>query len=213
MKKFYYLLSSIAVIVLMTVACEKSSFDDSSVELLQSKELLQGKNSGCTTIQSGELLDSSGEVIMTGYNKSNGYNYQSHIVNYTYSDGWKLVMKWNDAWLSNQDCDGDGELDRPLDEDGNQYYFGSGAWLTNHWTLAYTDEEGNDCVYDEFIKIVALPTDAELSNGYWYTVDGVEIGESIWGQFAIIQYIVNDPCGGTQGIQYNSPDHPGLGNL
>src|SRR4030066_2430907 len=26
----------------------------------------------------------------------------------------KLAMKWNAAWLSNQDCDGDGKLDRHL---------------------------------------------------------------------------------------------------
>ena len=47
MKKFYYLLSSIAVIILITVACEKSSFDDSSIESAQSKESLQGKSDDC----------------------------------------------------------------------------------------------------------------------------------------------------------------------
>ena len=48
--------------------------------------------------------------------------------------------------------------------------------------------------------------------GFFYTADGNEIGEVIWGQFAIIQYIVNDPCEGVHGIQYKSPDHAGLGN-
>ena len=165
----------------------------------------------CTTIQSGELTDSQGNVITPGYNE-NGYNYQAHIYNGEYSPGWNLVMKWNDAWLSNQDCDGDGKLDRPLDENDRQYYFGSGAWCTNHWTTTYTDVDGNECVYDEFIKIVAVPEDAGLTDGYWYAADGKEIGENIWGQFAIIQYIVNDPCEGVEGVQYKSPDHPGLGN-
>jgi len=42
MKRFYYLLSSIAVIVLITVACEKSSFDDSSIESLNHKVSAKG---------------------------------------------------------------------------------------------------------------------------------------------------------------------------
>ena len=57
-----------------------------------------------------------------------------------------------------------------------------------------------------------MPEDANLVNGFWYTAAGVEIGESIWNQFAIVQYIVNDPCEGMEGVQYKSPDHPGLGN-
>ena len=176
--------------------------------LTQKQETVKAK---CATIQSGELTDSQGNVITPGYNE-NGYNYQAHIYNGEYSPGWNLVMKWNDAWLSNQDCDGDGKLDRPLDENDRQYYFGSGAWCTNHWTTTYTDADGNECVYDEFIKIVAVPEDAVLRDGYWYAADGKEIGENIWGQFAIIQYIVNDPCEGVEGVQYKSPDHPGLGN-
>ena len=36
---------------------------------------------------------------------------------------------------------------------------------------------------------------AILIEGNWYTADDVLIGESIWGQFAIVQIIVNDPCG------------------
>ena len=41
----------------------------------------------------------------------------------------KLVMKWNDAWLSNMDRDDDGMLDRHY---GFSSYIGSGAWETNH---------------------------------------------------------------------------------
>lgn len=209
MKKIYLLLSLIAVFTFVVLSCDNT--DDPIESSIQSKN--DNVKVECATIPSGLLKDSKGETITTGYNDF-GYNYQAHIYNGNYGyPNVHLVMAWNDAWLSNQDCDGDGLLDRPLDKDGNQYYFGSGAWLTNHWVETYTDEDGNDCVYDEFIKIVALPVDAYLENGYWYTADGVEIGESIWGQFAIIQYIVNDPCEGINGRQYISPDHPGLGNL
>jgi len=38
----------------------------------------------------------------------------------------RLMMKWNDAWLSNMDRDGDGKLDRYY---GFESYIGSGAWL------------------------------------------------------------------------------------
>ena len=77
----------------------------------------------CTTIQEGVLLDSGGGVIETGYDVW-GYNYQAHMFNGGYCDAYRdaawcqpyrdieLIMKWNDAWLSNQDCDGDGLLDR-----------------------------------------------------------------------------------------------------
>ena len=43
-------------------------------------------------------------------------------------------MKWNDAWLSDVDADGDGLLDRHL---GFDSYIGSGAWLTNHMSGEY----------------------------------------------------------------------------
>jgi hypothetical protein len=43
-------------------------------------------------------------------------------------------MKWNDAWLSNQDCDGDGLLDRHY---GFPSYIDSGAWETNHMLDTY----------------------------------------------------------------------------
>ena len=83
--------------------------------------------------------------------------------------------------------------------------------MTNHWTWTYIDDYGNECEADDFIKIIAAPEGAYVDNGYWYNADGTEIGEVIWGSFAIIQYVLNDPCNGVEGIQYNSPDHPGLG--
>ncbi|MDZ7741078.1 MAG: hypothetical protein U5Q03_04835 [Bacteroidota bacterium] len=118
-------------------------------------------------------------------------------------------MKWNDVWLSNKDCDDDGLLDRHL---GYDSYIGLGAWCTNHWTTTYYDQNGNSCSYDEFIKIIAVPADTTLTNGMWYNPDGDEIGPEIWGEFAIIQQIINDPCEGITGVDYKSADHPGLGN-
>jgi hypothetical protein len=120
----------------------------------------------------------------------------------------QLKMKWNDAWLANTDCDGDGALDRHY---GFDSYIGSGAWETNHQSGSYVDDDGRMCNWNYFVKIVAVPTDATLVNGIWYSADGTEIGPEIWGQFAIIQQVENDPCAGIHGLQYVSPENAGLG--
>ncbi|MCL6101407.1 MAG: hypothetical protein M1292_02795 [Bacteroidetes bacterium] len=104
------------------------------------------------------------------------------------------------------DCNLDGKLDRPAN------YRGSGAWCTNHWTNTYVNDNGQQCHYDEFVKIVAVPLNAVVKDGIFYNADGTEIGQSIWGNFAIIEDIVNDPCANVKGVQYKSPDHSGLGN-
>ena len=173
----------------------------------------------CTTIQDGTLLTTDGSLIETGFDQW-GYNYQAHIFNGMYCDAYRdadwcqpykdvdLMMKWNDAWLSNEDCDGDSKLDRHY---GYVSYIGSGAWLTNHQKGAYVDENGKTCKWNYFVKIVAAPEDAYAEDGFWYTAGGVEIGPAIWGAFAIIEQIENDPCAGIHGMQYVSPDHPGLG--
>lgn len=119
-----------------------------------------------------------------------------------------LMMKWNEGWLSKKDCDEDGSLDRHY---GFDSYIGSGAWLTNHQSGSYIDDDGNVCEWNYFVKIIAVPEDAYEDGGYWYNADGTEIGPSIWGQFAIIQQVENDPCAGISGVQYISPDHAGLG--
>jgi len=181
---------------------------------------LKSADKGCTTIQSGELLASDGSVIETGYDQW-GYNYQAHMFKGGYCDSYRdadwcqeykdvsLIMKWNDAWLSNKDCDGDGLLDRHY---GFDSYRGSGAWITNHQSGTHEDAEGNVCNWNYFVKIVAAPADAIAHEGVWYNTDGTEIGPVIWGDFAIIQEVSNDPCAGQNGLQYLSPDHPGLGN-
>ena len=181
--------------------------------------------SDCVDIKSGTILDSAGNVIETGYDQF-GYNYQAHKFNGTYDgsdrvfDGtyWgdvadyvddKLMMKWNDAWLSNKDCDGDDKLDRHF---GHPSYIGSGAWLTNNVEGDYYDVGGSTCHYVYYIKIAAVSSDDVLVSGIWHGADGVEIGPEIWGQFAIIQSVYNDPCGGSHGVEYLSPARPGLGN-
>ena len=187
----------------------------------------------CTTIQDGTLYGSDGVLLTVGFNEW-GYNYQGHLFNGMYCDyhpiyrpggvyhDWcvanygdvVLVMKWNDTWLANTDCDGDGLLDRYY---GFDSYVGSGAWTTNHMWGSYDGDDGSLCEWDYFVKIVAAPEDAYAAEPCsdegctYYAQDGTEIGAQIWGAFAIIQEIENDPCAGIEGIQYLSPDHPGLG--
>ena len=163
----------------------------------------------CTTIQSGMLLDTAGNTLETGYDQW-GYNYQGHMFNgyydnYTrptvpYDDGDGLQMKWNDAWLSNKDCDGDYKLDRHY---GYDSYIGSGAWLTNH--ITWDDDDGHHMY---FIKIVAAPADAYKMDGTWYTADHMEIGPVIWGSFAIVMEVESG-----LGSIYVSPIGPGFGQF
>jgi hypothetical protein len=173
----------------------------------------------CTTIQSGKLLTSAGDVIDTGYDDW-GYNYQAHMFNGKYCDAYRdaawcqpykdddLEMKWNDAWLSNKDCDGDGLLDRHY---GFTSYIGSGAWETNHQKGTYVDEKGKKQRWTYFVKIVAAPADAKLNGGTWFSADGTEIGPAIWGEFAIIQEISNDTGAGAHGVSYLTPYKAGFG--
>ena len=169
-----------------------------------------------------DKFDADGNVISfvgeTGFDEW-GYNYNAHMFSGGYCDAYqdaawcqpnkddKLIMKWDDAWLSNLDRDGDGDLDRHW---GFDTYIGSGAWLTNHQSGEYLDND-QVCKWTYFVKIVAAPADAYTDAGNWYTVDDVEIGPAIWGQFAIIQEVSNDKCAGDNGMQYVSPYTAGLG--
>ena len=154
-----------------------------------------GKYTACITIQDGGLVDSAGNPISVGYDQF-GYNYQAYMFNGRYCDSDRviggdycdvnLIMKWNDAWLSNMDCDGDGKLDRYY---GNVSYIGSGAWLTNH--QSGTNEDGTKWTY--FVKIVAKP-DANFDCA---DVGGIEI----WGSFCEIQTVSNDPAYDEHGVQ------------
>lgn len=179
-------------------------------------------NKGCTTIQSGLLKASDGTLITTGYDKW-GYNYQANMFNGKYCDAyrnadwcqdWKddnLIMKWNNAWLSNKDCNRDGLLDR---HHGFPSYIGSGAWLTNHQSGEYVDEiTGETCKWTYFVKIVAPANDDVLIGDFWYHggVDGKSIGPAIWGEFAIIEEVSNDPCAGLSGLSIHSEAPTGFG--
>lgn len=120
----------------------------------------------------------------------------------------ELIMKWNNDWLSNSDCIGDGLLDRHF---GSDTYIGSGAWETNHQSGTYLGDDGKTCKWNYFVKIIAVPGDATATDGFWYTSNGAEIGSVIWGAFAIVQEVYNDPCGGAHGVDYHSPAGPGFG--
>lgn len=207
-----------------------------SKELSPMKGNGKGPDKDCTTIQSGEITYSEDhyledQPLMTGYDPYE-YNYQAHIFKGSYVNvylgragfppyegddeeylsqnpdaashwawpyrGIKLIMKWNDAWLSNKDCDGDGKLDRYY---GHESYIGSGACLTNHMSGG----QGKD-KWTYFTKIVAVPSDAVLDGGVWYTADGEEIGPVIWGAFATIQEVESG-----LGATYVSPSGPGFG--
>jgi hypothetical protein len=176
--------------------------------------------SQCTTIQDGALQTSVGDLITPGYDQW-GYNYQAHIFNGTYCDSYRdaawcqpyadvdLIEKWNDAWLSNRDCDGDGLLDRHFTFDS---YRGSGAWLTNHQS-GKVEVDGKLRKWTYFVKIVAAPLSAALAGGVWHAADGTEIGPAIWGDFAVVQEVLNDPSQGAHGILYLSPVGPGFGKF
>ncbi|NQV34283.1 MAG: hypothetical protein HQ515_16435 [Phycisphaeraceae bacterium] len=177
-----------------------------------------GKKSDCVTIQSGEILDSAGNVITVGFDQW-GYNYQARLFNGYYCDAYRdaawcqdyaediLIMKWNDAWLSNKDCDGDGLLDRHF---GFDSYVGSGAWCTNHQSGDYEDANGDIQTWNYFVKIVAPPADASVEGGVWYTADGKEIGPVLWGDFAVTQEVYNDTGTGDHGLLFKAVC-PGLG--
>ena len=189
---------------------------------------------GGTTIQDGTLLDSAGNPLVLGFDVY-GYNYQGHMFNGWYwnnqrpSTPWTkdtidqapsktwLIMKWSDTWLSNMDRDGDGKLDRgypyPTGTSDPPIYTSSaapGAWVTNHQFGEY-EVDGKVYKWNYFVKIAHPGSDAVKIGDTWYTADGTEIGLVIWGAYAIIQQVENDPGAGIHGLQYISPNCAGLG--
>lgn len=223
MKKLNLLFVSfviVSTITVFTISCKKTPVSKDLVksDAVENPDFSQIAGTNCATIQGGTIKNSAGETINTGYDKW-GYNYQAQMFNGKYCDAYRdanwcqaykndnLIMKWNDAWLSSMDCDNDGLLDRHY---GYSSYRGSGAWLTNHQSGTYT-LNGKKCKWTYFVKIIAAPTDATLSSGVWYSADNVEIGPAIWGDFAVIQEVINDPCNGQKGLSYKSFDHSGFG--
>jgi len=176
----------------------------------------------CTTIQDGYIAGSdertNSNLIEIGYDDW-GYNYQAHLFNGGYCDSYAdadwcqaytevdLVMKWNDAWLSNMDCTGSGKLDRHFP---HATYIDSGAWLTNHQS-GKVEVNGKLRKWTYSSKIIAVNSDDTLANGNWVRPNGVILGPAIWGPFAIVQEVYNDPSEGAHGILFKSPSAPGLG--
>ena len=243
MKKLFVLIAFAALAGLFFINCQRDSnpvgtaLSEGSVLTGEGPTLAGGKGkgsegAGCQTIQDGTILAAlyPHDVIVLGYDDW-GYNYQAHMFNGMLSDyrrgnpdfpDWseiKLMMKWNDAWLSNMDCGTQpglyggpyDDLDQPDEKLDRHYplnsYIGSGAWLTNHQSGIV---DGKKRTY--FVKLVAVPDDAELIDGIWYNTDGGEIGPEIWDQFAIIQeqgygFDLDEPGE----VWYRSPVGPGFG--
>ena len=156
----------------------------------------------CARISDGTIYSDAGELLTPGFDEW-GYNYNAHIFMGGYCDSLHdaescqayrdvdLLMKWNDAWLSRTDCDGDGKLDRHF---GFESYLGSGAMLANLMHGTY-DLDGKECSYLYGITIVAAPADGELLDGVWFDARGRELGREIWGEFAVTHERLVDPCG------------------
>lgn len=121
----------------------------------------------------------------------------------------KLTMKWSDTWLSNMDRNFDGMLDRGWPFNGPSYTSSAapGAWLTNH--QYGENEDGTNWNY--FVKIVFAPDDWHTDNGIWYNSEDVEMGTVIWGAYARILQVSNDPFYDEHGVIYNPSSPTGFG--
>jgi hypothetical protein len=133
------------------------------------------------------LIDAAlanGDITQSEYNTVNYYNsYNLYDWGNTY-----LIMKWNDDWPDV-----------------------SGGWTTNHMTDTYVGADNKDHKWVYFTKMVKVPSTAYLSGAYWYSADGTEIGPAIWGGFATIESIYNDPYSGFHGVEYLSDYAAGYG--
>ena len=228
MKKIFFL-----ALVLMVIGLV-------SYPAIAADQKCSGVKDGIILYSVGHYLQ--GQPIKPGFDIF-GYNYQAHLFNGYYANvylgreglppyegdtvaylaanpavvtAWYwpyrdtvLVMKWNDPWLANTDCNGDGVLDRHL---GFPSYVGSHAWETNHMTGTY-EQDGKTWHWTYFCKIVAVPEDAVKVAGNWHTAGGELIGPDIWGEFAIIEEISNDPGAGINGRLFISPIGPGFGKF
>lgn len=161
----------------------------------------------CAKIKDGTITDVNGNPISVGYDQW-GYNYQAKMFNGLYGNfsrppvpvtegSENLIMKWSDEWLSNQDCDGDGKLDRGGDGSGS-----SKGWLTNHMEGDYLGDDGEYHHYTYFVKIV-------YDGG---AACGAGAASCLWNVFTIIEEVYNDPYGGYHGVNRDLLVNPaGLG--
>lgn len=156
-------------------------------------------NAQCTKIQSGTLVDSKGAPITLGYDQY-GYNYQAHMFNGLYDNYTRpipsategpvnLMMKWSNDWLANQDCNGDGKLDRGLNAKTGVSTGVSMGWLTNHMEGDCYTPDGESIHATYFTKIVWVGPAPVAEPDPW-------AGKRIWGIYAIIEEVGEDPSGG-----------------
>lgn len=185
----------------------------------------QAAKTTCATIQGGTITDVGNNPISVGYDQW-GYNYQAHMFNGWYDNNTRptalvttgdwLQMKWNNAWLSNQDCDGDKVLDRHL---GLPRYIGSGAWLTNHASGTYESTDnyhwdvsgvskiavnGGAYNHDYTFTMTSLPDGTFTGVGGYpagaidYSIDEIVINGQITGDaitFTAVYYVNDVPNG------------------
>lgn len=169
----------------------------------------------CAKIQGGTITALNGIPITTGFDQY-GYNYQAHMfnglaTNFTRppvpdTEGTEnLVMKWSDDWIANVDCNGDGKLDRGLNAKTGVVTGISTGWVTNHYEGDYLGTDGEMHHYTYFAKI-AYVGPAQV-NDPWASV-------RIWGLYAIIEEIQNDPFGEYGGrLKSDKLVAPGLGRF
>ncbi len=179
--------------------------------------LVPPSSAQCAKIKDGGILDSAGNPVSLGFDQF-GYNYQAHMFNGTYDgadrtlDGtyWgqtgdyvndKLIMKWSDDWLANQDCNGDGKLDRGLNAKIGASTGISQGWLTNHIEGDYMGSDGDQHHYTYFAKIV-------FDNG---AACSTSQPSCIWGVYSIVEELQNDPFGEYGGKIRNRLPKPGFG--
>lgn len=162
----------------------------------------------CVKIKDGILRTSDGELIVLGFDRW-GYNYQSHIfkgfpINANrqgepVTDGdVKVIIRWNDAFLSNKDCDGDGILDVHF---GHDSYIGSWAWLSNRFYGTYEGADGRTHHWWHFILIAAKPDEGFSCEEHHMT--------DIGGGFCQVIDKFHDPYGGYTADQLPFVD-PGI---
>ena len=77
------------------------------------------------------------------------------------------------------------------------------AWLTNH--ERWIDGTGEKHTY--FVKIIAACSDWDVISGNWVDAEGTIVGPVIWGDFAIIQELLDGE------MVVKSEADCGLGNL
>ena len=148
----------------------------------------------CMTVKDGTLFH-KGNPVENGFNAW-GHNYQARSFRGQYCDNYYdaswcqqynntfVQMKWNESWLSNEDCDGDGNLDRHY---GSDSYIGSGARLYQRQTTINPD----DSVDTYQSVIMAAPSGAvkvKIDEEEYYMLMGKKpevLGPTIWGAFYI----------------------------